>query len=306
MFSLPRLPSLQVSFKFPYLPSLRRLYHTAGSPILDTMTKGTPIPDGNAKKLKILMLHGYTQSGPLFHDKTRSLEKLLIKSLKPVVPTFTYPTAPIRLVPADIPGFDREKAETDNLDAWGWWKRETGGDKYIGLEQGLDSIAQAIKEVDGIDAVIGFSQGAAAAMMVASLLQPSRSSFFPAPSEARFGFPPSWNRLPALHPNGLKFAVSYSGFMTPNAMYKGFYEPKISCRTLHFIGSLDSVVEESRCLALMGACEEAMATKVVHPGGHFVPVGKEMGGLLVGFVRESIKQEEDEKEKSVEDMDVPF
>ncbi|KAG4415009.1 hypothetical protein IFR04_011830, partial [Cadophora malorum] len=36
--------------------------------------------DNGLRKLKILMLHGYTQSGPLFHAKTRALEKLLTKS----------------------------------------------------------------------------------------------------------------------------------------------------------------------------------------------------------------------------------
>jgi hypothetical protein len=138
------------------------------------------------------------------------------------------------------------------------------------------------------------------------LLQPGRREAFEKQTEKNrdvFPFPKSWVDLPALHPEGLKFAVMYSGFATPNVLYKSFYQPKINCETLHFIGSLDSVVEENRSLALANGCEDG---KVIHhPGGHFVPVGKEMGGVLVGFLRDCLAEKKEEEE-SVEDMDVPF
>lgn len=267
------------------------------------------------RKMKILMLHGYTQSGSLFHSKTRSLEKLLIKSfpaskISPLHATYpggvtlSYPTAPMRLLPADIPGFEaREDAEQS--DVWGWWKRETGSGTYVGLSSGLNAIAAAIKDLGGIDGVIGFSQGAAAAGMVASLLQPGRKramEIYAKENPEAFGWPESWEGLPELHPNGVKFTVCYSGFWAPNELYQGFYEPRISARTLHFIGSLDSVVEESRSLALVDVCEGGKS--VYHPGGHFVPVGKEMGGVLVGFIRDCCEVKK--VEESVEDMDVPF
>jgi len=169
----------------------------------------------------------------------------------------------------------------------------------------LDRIGNAIRETGGIDAVIGFSQGAAAAAMVASLLQPGRAASFSTQQPGSFPFPKSWEDLAALHPDGLKFAVSYSGFLTSNKLYEGFYEPKINSPTLHFIGSLDSVVEESRSLALVEACHDAKT--VFHPGGHFVPVGKEMGGILVGFIRECTKEKAEAKDEAgVEEMDMPF
>lgn len=173
------------------------------------------------------------------------------------------------------------------------------------MEEALDTIAAAIRELGGIDGVIGFSQGAAATGMVASLLQPGRKiameSYLASYPEA-LSFPRSWEGLPELHPQGLKFAVSYSGFYAPNELYKGFYEPIISTPVLHFIGSLDSVVEESRSLALVDVTENGQ--KVYHPGGHFVPAGKEMVGVLVGFIRDCcvVKQVKD----SAEDMDAPF
>merc|ERR1712230_47541 len=87
----------------------------------------------------------------------------------------------------------------------------------------------------------------------------------------------------------LKFAISYSGFYAPDATYAPFYEPKIKTRFLHVIGSLDSVVEEERSQGLVERCEDKV--KVVHPGGHFVPVGKEYAGVLVGFLRHRRREE---------------
>ncbi|KAG4441003.1 hypothetical protein IFR05_003510 [Cadophora sp. M221] len=292
-----------------------------------------PATNGDApRKLKILMLHGYTQSGPLFHTKTRALEKLLTKSFPSPPPTphqalpgtlpsypggiqLIYPTAPIRLRPADIPGFDStslqgesSEKDKDDPDAWGWWKKDDSG-VYIGLDEGLETIRKAIEEAGGIDGVIGFSQGASAAALVASLLETGRESSFStyvANNPSSYTYPPSWSALKETLPQPpLKFAVSYSGFYAPDGAYTPFYLPKIKTRFLHVIGSLDSVVEEERSQGLVERCEDAM--KVVHPGGHFVPVGKEYAGVLVGFLRDVLGREgKEEKEDSGEDMDMPF
>ncbi len=292
------------------------------------------------RKLKILMLHGsfssrpvsgwfsnptrfspgYTQNGSLFHAKTRSLEKLLAKAFPAVSPKspsssiskrypggtqLFYPTAPIQLSPADIPGFNNAAQGDTDSDARGWFKRETGGGRYVGLEQGLDCICKVIKESGGIDGVIGFSQGAAVAAMVASLLEPGRLAAFEATRKREpdaLRYPDSWQEMiRATGQTQLKFAVSYSGFFSPNELYEGFYNPKISTATCHFMGSLDSVVEESRSLALVDVCMDAR--KIYHPGGHFVPAGKEMAGVLIGFVKECCSEEKDE---CVEDMDKSF
>jgi fermentation-respiration switch protein FrsA (DUF1100 family) len=183
----------------------------------------------------------------------------------------------------------------------------------VGILSGLNSIASSIREAGGIDGVIGFSQGAAAAAFVASLLEPGREEAFSSHHSkhpSALPYPESFAALKKdLGQVPLKFAVSYSGFFAPSEDYTAFYEPKIKTPLLHVIGSLDSVVEESRTLALVDACEgnegEGRSKRVVyHPGGHFVPVNKEMAGVLVGFIRDccGVKKEEE----SVEDIDVPF
>ena len=78
----------------------------------------------------------------------------------------------------------------------------------------------------------------------------------------------------------------------------------------HFIGSLDSVVEEKRTQALVDAAGGSDKTQVVvHPGGHFVPTSKQYLDIAAAFIQQQMKPKEAQnasKEESVEDMEVPF
>ncbi|KAI9739908.1 MAG: hypothetical protein M1818_004964 [Claussenomyces sp. TS43310] len=294
----------------------------------DTTSAGSP------RKLKILMLHGYTQSGPNFHSKTRALEKALKKAFpaqppaphKPLpgsLPAYPggvelfYPTGPKRLRASDIPGFAPTgteegggSREDEILDSWGWWTRDASASKsgaYAGIEDGFATIATAIRQAGGVDAVIGFSQGATAAAMVAALLEEGRYEAFAAAAQTGgIEYPASFladpTRSEAVNPP-LKFAVAYCGFYSPYVEYRAFYEPKIRTPMLHVIGSLDTVVEETRSLDLAARCERQ--TTVHHPGGHFVPIGKDMAGALVGFIRETCGERR-KTEQSIENMDLPF
>ena len=109
----------------------------------------------------------------------------------------------------------------------------------------------------------------------------------------------------------MKFCIVYSGFVAPGGRYRAFYDPHISTPSCHFIGSLDSVVEESRCCALLEAFGgQAEAQLVYHPGGHFLPSSKQFLDVLVDFIRKVLRPNAPKSTKapedSVEDMDVPF
>lgn len=92
-----------------------------------------------AAPLKLLFLHGYTQSGPLFHAKTKALEKLLLKSL-PAGTTLSFPTAPHLLKLSDLPGHtpapgtEGGSAE-ESADNWAWWRRNDATGEYTGLDE---------------------------------------------------------------------------------------------------------------------------------------------------------------------------
>lgn len=226
-----------------------------------------------------------------------------------------YPTAPHRLSPVQIPGYipkEGSVGKDDEIEAFAWWRREESTGQYIGMEEGLQTTADAIREAGGIDAVIGFSQGGCGAAFVASLLETDRPATFQAKQkDGGIAFPESFRKLregdgQKWEGQGpLKFAVSYAGFWAPRGDYDAFYEPKIRTPVLHVIGSLDTVVEEDRT---QGLIERTVNPQVaVHPGGHFVPVGKEWVAALVNFIRGTLEAKEREKEEeSVEDMDMPF
>ncbi|KAI8957476.1 serine hydrolase FSH [Daldinia sp. FL1419] len=269
-----------------------------------TTTPGisTPqIPTGK-KELKILMLHGYTQSGPLFSSKTKALSKLLTKALSPspynLHPTFLFPTAPHRLRASDIPGFvpseGSDGREDDEADNWAWFRKDEATGAYRGFEVGMHSIAKAIQEAGGVDGVCGFSQGGAvAALVTAALEQPYRvppsSSVTPSPSDpSSQPEEADWSWVEALRAANnyqpLRFCVSYSGFYALVDSLQWLYEPPISTPTLHFLGSLDTVVEESRSKGLLERCKDP--TVIVHPGGHYVPVAKDWAMALAGWLRQ--------------------
>ncbi|PIG89892.1 dihydrofolate reductase [Aspergillus arachidicola] len=252
--------------------------------------------------LKLLMLHGYTQSGPLFHAKSRALIKHLTKAFPLHDVTATYPTGPLRLNPADIPGYEpTQETPTEPLEAYGWFRRSNTASppEYLGLEDGLAAVAKVMSEEGPFDGVIGFSQGAAMAAMVVSLLEPGRKEAF-----ARF-----WMRM--LRRRG-RFALCYSGFRSPGARYRGFYEsPALQTPILHVLGSLDAVVEESRSRALVEACAgdpEKEGKVVWHPGGHFLPSQRPYLDAAVRFIREQLEggNKKDAEEEDVNDMDLPF
>ncbi|KAK1141594.1 hypothetical protein N8T08_008858 [Aspergillus melleus] len=285
------------------------------------------------------MLHGYTQSGPLFHAKSRALIKHLTKTFSSTHEVAAiYPTGPLRLDPADIPGYEppaangsnEEHPTPDAPEAYGWFRRSNTANPplYMSLEDGLAAIARVLKEEGPFDGVIGFSQGAAMAAMVASLLEGGvrREAFEKAKAkglglgdagdagdkEGVFGYPASFEELG--HPP-LKFAICYSGFRSPGARYRGFYEePGVQTPVLHVLGTLDAVVEESRSRSLIEACvgdPETEGKVVWHPGGHFLPSQRPYLDAAVRFIRESVEEKKKkgkagDEEEDVNDMDLPF
>ncbi|KAK5131959.1 hypothetical protein LTR08_000471 [Meristemomyces frigidus] len=292
------------------------------------------------RKLKILMLHGYTQTGHTFDIKTKALKKALDKHLPPAPKPghlasypggveLVYPTAPIKLETADIPGFDVD-GDKDAPEAYGWWRRKGDAEPYTyeGMDQGLAAIATVLEDQGPFDGVLGFSQGGAAAGLVASLLETGRrEAFETAQAQGGMRYPDSFVQdsgyiEETIHAP-LRFAVSYSGFgASNNALYQAFYTPKIQTPMMHFLGSVDTVVSEERSLRLVDACvdgrgkEGGVPRVVYHPGGHFLPSsGKQYVAALVAFIREVVEEGQGpakggakgrEEEERAEDMDMPF
>ncbi|ODQ80787.1 hypothetical protein BABINDRAFT_160999 [Babjeviella inositovora NRRL Y-12698] len=204
---------------------------------------------------KILCLHGFTQSGPLFAAKTAGLRKAFAKAGFET----HYLSAPLKLTPADLP-FDAvslgsvQKAETPDYRSW--WLLDDDYD----MTEAWKSIRECVEKEGPFVGIMGFSQGAGFAGVVANKL-------------AEF----------STQTDALKFAILYSGFRLKPARYQKYYEPKLALPTLHVWGELDTVVEEDRSRGLWDVCEDSSRTLLKHPGGHFVPNSKMVVSQVVGW-----------------------
>ncbi len=140
--------------------------------------------------------------------------------------------------------------------------------------------------------MLGFSQGGALAALVAAALEGGASSSS-SPPRAPPGPGPEWAWVAALRvANGgrpLRFAAVYSGFWGPPPDLGWLYDPPIRTPTLHFLGSLDTVVDEERSQALVERCVDPIV--LVHPGGHYVPVSKDWVMPLSGFIKKCLEEE---------------
>ncbi|KAI5292433.1 hypothetical protein KEM52_006367 [Ascosphaera acerosa] len=155
-----------------------------------------PAHTGPRTPLRILLLHGYTQSGPSFYAKSRALQKYLIKNLPAYDVAFSCPSAPIPLYPEDVPGFHKLQGDESGNDVsspaaaaaaeraepqmFAWWKHAPGDfdGKYDGLEDSISFVADLVRTEGPFDGIIAFSQGASFAAMLAALLEPGRRAAF--------------------------------------------------------------------------------------------------------------------------------
>ncbi|KAK9476197.1 serine hydrolase FSH [Lipomyces japonicus] len=228
---------------------------------------------------KVLLLHGFTQSGDLFSKKTGALRKGLLK----LGFTSAYPTAPIKLaVPDSSDPFERASLQGAGIgeDSFAWWTKDDVVNDYVGMDDSFTFLTEYIAKEGPFDGVIGFSQGAALAGVLTTQIR---------------------TLLPS-HPE-FKFAVLYSGYASPLPQHQKYYDPLISTPSLHVIGSLDTIVAEPRSLQLYDAAEPSTRELYRHPGGHFVPSQKEQLNAVLGWIQNAVERAEAVDNDAIGDND---
>ncbi|KAK8123251.1 serine hydrolase [Apiospora sp. TS-2023a] len=254
------------------------------------------------RELKILMLHGYTQSGPLFKGRTGALNKLLNKALGELPYNYTVemicPTGPYNLRPSDIPGYEPpEGASADDgepTDNWGWFQHDEGTGAYRRFDEGMRRVADSIREAGGVDGILGFSQGGAFAQMAAAAMESETRAL---PEHDPKTNNTEWAKV-LREANGnkpLKFCMVYSGFVARDPalqwLYEGGYVDPVPARVGVARHGRGGGSDEGVC----GPAEEegkgGKAQVLVHPGGHFVPVKKEWTTPVAGWLMEVLKGE---------------
>ncbi|KAL8784390.1 MAG: hypothetical protein Q9213_003990 [Squamulea squamosa] len=251
--------------------------------------------------MKILALHGYTQSGTSFQRKIQRLKYHLEENFRDV--DFCFPTGPIRLRPsekaqalgsqqhgadANAEAFNStDRPDPDDIDAYAWHTLHNVQDPPPGYELSLDVLADVLRSEGPFDGVLAFSQGTILAVMIASLLEgsPRREAFvrFQQEYPEAFPYPESYKYL---HHPPLKFGITYGALMGVGKKYSWLYEkPLIHTPFLHFRGLYDPVVSVKMAQNVENArIGGDKAIRIVHQGAHNVCVGAEYLDAVTDFI----------------------
>lgn len=208
------------------------------------------------RRLKILVLHSFRQSGARLAAKTQRMQRALSQLAELV-----YVDAPHSYRAA---GHAAGEWEEDFGDAPPstehqrcWWNSSDDHGEYLGWDVSLAHLEDAFRRLGPFDGVIGFSQGAAVAGLLA-----------------------------ALQPRGpieLRFAICISGFVSRARAHRELMRPSsVELPSLHIYGEADALVDNARTLALAG-CFVAPSI-ASHPGGHFFPNAWPLD-VVVAFLR---------------------
>ncbi|MEM6991746.1 MAG: DUF924 family protein [Myxococcota bacterium] len=201
-------------------------------------------PSTELAPLKVLVLHSFRQSGARLASRTKALQAALASVAELVFVDAPHPYT----------ATDRTRSELTNdfgpdLEDLGdethqrcWWNSGADHTRYDGWDASVAYLTRVAKERGPFDGVLGFSQGAAAA----GLLAAAHRELAP------------------------RFAICISGFASRANEHRELMRAgTIDVPSLHIYGEQDVLVDNARTLAL---AECFVAPKVVaHPGGHFVP-----------------------------------
>lgn len=213
------------------------------------------------RKLRMLMLHGWGQTGPIFRDKTRAFARKLEK-----LADLVYVSAP-----HEIPG-----VRADGDVGYGWWYYHEEDRSRLPVEgfstrthTGWPASRLAIASAwkDGpVDVVCGFSQGAVAVHLLLSELQ----------AALKHGQVADWHKDPAAAlmlsqpPQAAIMTCGFpSGYAAANA---GLPEGALlATRSLHFSATEDAVVPSALHAALHACFAPETAALHTYAQGHMMP-----------------------------------
>lgn len=206
---------------------------------------------------KILFLHGFCQNATIFSTKISVLRKLLIKNGFELV--FAEGTV---VIPGGIAASAIQR---------GWWREENK--KYLNFDKSREKLINLSDHHAGFDGVVGFSQGAAMAALMAFDLKP-------------------------------KFIILVSGFIPRDeSLLSVLYgsnrsdvskdDWKSQLKILNVIGSNDMLVDKQISLDLASLFESyspGNSTILMHDGGHLVPLKAAYKQEMYDFIIKSLNE----------------
>jgi len=221
---------------------------------------------------RVLVLHGYSQSANMFAKKLMAL-----RSQCPQV-EMVFIDAPHILQPVDLPApsalgyFNGLDSQPQSEPQRGWWKTQNVQNIASGLDVTLVLLRDVLKEQGRFDGVLGFSQGAVLAALLAGLLEkPERYPLF-------------LDNGKAVHPP-FEFCISVAGYKPLDPLGASLLTPDFKTPTLHIIGHNDIIVTPERSQSLIDASLNGRVE--FHDGGHFVPSKTAWRKFLAEYMRNS-------------------
>ncbi|EMC95774.1 hypothetical protein BAUCODRAFT_49812, partial [Baudoinia panamericana UAMH 10762] len=217
---------------------------------------------------------GFTQNGPIFQAKIKGfaqdLHERVLADFAQTYPAgveFYTPTAPTKLVVGGQP--------TAPIDMRAWKSDLDAHSRLEELEMNFDFFSDYIREHGPFDGIVGFSQGAGFAMMLAAWCSGDEDRLS---NLAAQGHP---IRMPA--PQGpFQWAVLASAACMAHDLYWGFYEPKIKTPSLHIHADLDTITDRGMSQQLVDACVDA--EEACHGGTHYWPKDAQTTTTMLDFV----------------------
>ncbi|KAI8319077.1 hypothetical protein GQ54DRAFT_318719 [Martensiomyces pterosporus] len=219
-------------------------------------------------KPKILCLHGFAENAELFKIKSRNFRKVVGDSADLVYVDAPIDVGALRLTSEELAAAD-PKNDFSNF-AW-WWVKNGKNPELRGIEECLTVIGNVLNEQGPFDGIVGFSQGAAFAVVISALLDGCKGSL-------SFGVEVS-------HPP-IKFLLLAGAYRLDMPQYQYLYEKRFSMPSMHMMGTYDTVIEISRSQKLLECFDSPVVFEFV--GGHFMPqtpkCAREMRAFLTRFI----------------------
>ena len=228
---------------------------------------------------RLLLLHGNRQTGDLLLGRMSSFKRKLGR----VDP-------PIDLVAVDAPFlFEEVNEDDDAADDVGsggqllrtWWHRH--GDEYVGLQQSLDLI-QTIWAEGNYEGIIGFSQGARLAHLVALLHSASSPVLFPGLKYCIFASGYGDVPLPTNYP---PTGPGWDDALDTSTTLDDLAKLKIDVPSLHVMGLADTLIPVESSKALLTSYVDPQVHE--HPGGHHVPMQASCIDIYLQFITKAIE-----------------
>ena len=198
---------------------------------------------------KILCLHGYAMNSDWLRDWLRPLEQALAGRAELI-----YLQAPIAVAEADVratTGRFQAVVPDDRLGPglnWCWYRAsDEKPPRYSGLEQSLDVLHDLFAQQGPIRGVLGWSQGAVVAAMLAGLMKRDPGSGFP-----------------------FELGVFCGGFLPGAPEYRRLFAEPLKMPSLHVIGRKESDFMRTQGEKLLAAFEAS--ERLDTPVGHVLPI----------------------------------